>query len=143
MGGIATVDVANQVNAQREYGEDVQMYGFSFNTTVGDASVFGELAYRPNLPIGIATTNDLLGDLLLQAPKLATPGTTVNIGGQQVSLGDEIHNSERVEAFNTSLGTIYNFGPVASFDSLIGVAELASEHPVSYTHLTLPTKRIV
>ena len=127
-GGVATVDVANQVNAQREYGEDVQMYGFSFNTTLGDASVFGELAYRPNLPIGIATTNDLLGDLLLQAPRLATPGTSVNIGGQQVQLGDEIHNSERVEAFNTSLGTIYNFGPVASFDSLFGVAELASEH---------------
>ncbi|MBD2836677.1 DUF1302 family protein [Pseudomonas sp. JM0905a] len=126
-GGLATIDVANQVNARREYAEDIRMYGFSFNTTVGDASVFGELAYRPNLPIGIATTNDLLGDLLLQAPQLAS-GSTVNIGGQDVQLGDSIHNSERVEAFNTSLGTIYNFGPSLSFDSLIGVAELASEH---------------
>ncbi|GLZ85540.1 glycine/betaine transmethylase [Metapseudomonas resinovorans] len=126
-GGLATMDVANAVQAQREYAEDIRMYGFSFNTTVGDASVFGELAYRPNLPIGIATTNDLLGDLLLQAPQLAS-GRTVNIGGQDVRLGDSIHNSERVEAFNTSLGTIYNFGPSLSFDSLIGVAELASEH---------------
>ncbi|MDH4569487.1 DUF1302 domain-containing protein [Pseudomonas sp. BN414] len=126
-GGLATMDVANAVQAQREYAEDIRMYGFSFNTTVGDASVFGELAYRPNLPIGIATTNDLLGDLLLQAPQLAS-GRTVNIGGQDVQLGDSIHNSERVEAFNTSLGTIYNFGPSLSFDSLIGVAELASEH---------------
>ncbi|MEK1940544.1 MAG: DUF1302 family protein, partial [Pseudomonas sp.] len=126
-GGIITADVANQVNAHREYSEDIRMYGFSFNTTLGDASVFGELAYRPNLPIGIATTNDLLGDLLRQAPALAR-NQTVNIGGQQVALGDEIHNVERVEAFNTSLGTIYNFGPVATFDSLFGVAELASEH---------------
>ncbi len=126
-GGLATMDVANAVQAQREYAEDIRMYGFSFNTTLGDASVFGELAYRPNLPIGIATTNDLLGDLLLQAPQLAS-GRTVNIGGQDVQLGDSIHNSERVEAFNTSLGTIYNFGPSLSFDSLIGVAELASEH---------------
>ncbi|QEY62296.1 DUF1302 domain-containing protein [Metapseudomonas lalkuanensis] len=126
-GGLATIDVANAVQAQREYAEDIRMYGFSFNTTLGDASVFGELAYRPNLPIGIATTNDLLGDLLLQAPSLAS-GRTVNIGGQDVQLGDSIHNSERVEAFNTSLGTIYNFGPSLSFDSLIGVAELASEH---------------
>lgn len=126
-GGIATMDVANAVNARREYVEDIRMYGFSFNTTVGNASVFGELAYRPNMPIGIATTNDLLGDLLQQAPRLAS-GQAVNIGGQNVRLGNEIHNYERVEMFNTSLGTIYNFGPALSFDSLFGVAELASEH---------------
>lgn len=125
--GSATVDVAGQVNARREYVEDIRMYGMSFNTTVGNASVFGELSYRPNLPIGIAATNDLLGDLLLQSPNLASGGT-VNIGGQQVQLGDQIHNYTRVEAFNTSLGTIYNFGPSFGFDSLFGVAELASEH---------------
>ncbi|BAN47778.1 DUF1302 domain-containing protein [Metapseudomonas resinovorans] len=126
-GGLATMDVANAVQAQREYVEDIRMYGVSFNTTVGNASVFGELAYRPNLPIGIATTNDLLGDLLLQAPQLAAGGV-VNIGGTDVQLGDSIHNYERVEAFNSSVGTIYNFGPSLSFDSLFGVAELASEH---------------
>lgn len=126
-GGVATIDVANQVNARREYVEDIRMYGFSFNTTVGNASVFGELSYRPNLPVGIAATNDLLGDLLTQAPQLAG-GSRVNIGGQQVQLGDQIHNYTRVEAFNTSLGTIYNFGPSLGFDSLFGVAELASEH---------------
>ena len=125
--GAAAVDVANQVNARREYAEDIRMYGMSFNTTVGDASVFGELSYRPNLPIGIATTNDLLGDLLGQAAYLAD-GRQVNIGGQMVDINDQIHNSERVEAFNTSLGTIYNFGPSFGFDSLFGVAELASEH---------------
>ncbi len=125
--GSAAIDVANQVNARREYAEDIRMYGFSFNTTVGNASVFGELAYRPNLPIGVATTNDLLGDLLGQALKLGG-GQTTNIGGQTVKLGDQIHNSERVEAYNTSLGTIYNFGPAVGFDSLFGVFELASEH---------------
>jgi hypothetical protein len=125
--GVAAIDVANQVNARREYAEDIRMYGFSFNTTVGNASVFGELAYRPNLPIGVATTNDLLGDLLGQALTLGGHGVT-NIGGQQVQLGDQIHNVERVEAYNTSLGTIYNFGPSVGFDSLFGVFELASEH---------------
>jgi hypothetical protein len=127
-GAAATIDVANQVNGRREYAEDIRMYGLSFNTTVEEASVFGELSYRPNMPIGIATTNDLLGDLLTQAPALATPGQSVNIGGQIVQLGDVIHNSERVEAFNASLGTVYNFGPTLGFDSLFGVAELASEH---------------
>ncbi|CDF85179.1 hypothetical protein PKB_3842 [Pseudomonas knackmussii B13] len=124
--GAAAVDVANQVEAQREYLENIRMYGLSFNTTVGNASLFGEVAYRPNLPIGIATTNDLLGDLLNQAAALAS-GKTVNIGGKPVALNSEIHNYERVEAFNSSLGTIYNFGPGLSFDSLMGVAEIAAE----------------
>ncbi|WP_422909776.1 DUF1302 domain-containing protein [Pseudomonas sp. MAC6] len=127
VGGMAAVDLAGQVNGRREYAEDIRMYGMSFNTTVGEASVFGELAYRPNLPIGIATTNDLLGDLLTQAVPLVSGGVA-NIGGQMVTMNDQVHNYERVEAFNSSLGTIYNFGPVMTFDSLFGVAELSSEH---------------
>ena len=103
------------------------MYGFSFNTTLGDASLFGELAYRPNLPIAIAATNDLLGDLLRQGSRLVQ-GQQGNIGGQPLQLGDSIHNYERVEAYNASLGSIYNFGPSLGFDALTGVAELASEH---------------
>ncbi|SHN09794.1 DUF1302 domain-containing protein [Phytopseudomonas punonensis] len=125
--GAATVDAASQVNAHREYVENIRMYGFSFNTTLGDASVFGELAYRPNLPIAVATTNDLLGDLLRQGSALVQ-GQQGNIGGQALQLGDAIHNYERVEAYNASLGTIYNFGPSLGFDALTGVAELASEH---------------
>ncbi len=137
-GGLATLDTVGNVQARREYVEDIRMYGFSFNTTVGNASVFGELAYRPNLPIGIATTNDLLGDLIQQSAKLVNTGTgnsqlaglngTAQIAGSTVRLGDSIHNYERVEAFNTSLGTVYNFGNALGFDSLFGVAELASEH---------------
>ncbi|MDD1508551.1 DUF1302 domain-containing protein [Pseudomonas sp. CNPSo 3701] len=125
--GAATVDAANQINAQREYVENIRMYGFSFNTTVGDASLFGELTYRPNLPIAIAATNDLLGDLLRQAP-LLVQGQQGNIGGQALQLGEQIRNYERVEAYDASLGTIYNFGPSLGFDTLTGVAELASEH---------------
>ena len=125
--GAAAIDVANQVNAKREYVEDIRMYGLSFNTTVVNTSVFGDLSYRPNLPVGIATTNDLLGDLLGQALTLGAGGT-VNIGGQLVNRNDQIHNYTRVEAFNASLGAIHNFGPSLSFDSLFGIVELASEH---------------
>ncbi|NBA94297.1 DUF1302 domain-containing protein [Pseudomonas sp. R5(2019)] len=127
VGGLATIDVANQVNGRRHYSEDIRMFGFTFNTTLGDASVFGELAYRPNMPIGVATTSDLLGDLLLQAPQMASGGV-VNIGGKDVSLRDQVNNRERVEMFNASLGTIYNFGPTLGFSNLTAVAEVASEH---------------
>jgi hypothetical protein len=119
--------VLGNIQAHRRYAEDIRMYGFSFNTTLGQASVFGEVAYRPNLPIGVAATNDLIGDLANGAAA-AAGGQTINIGGQQVTLASQINNAERVEAFNTSLGTIYNFGPSLSFDSMFGVFELASEH---------------
>ena len=133
-GGLATVDILGSTQAKREYAEDIRMYGFSFNTTLNKTSVFGELSYRPNLPVGIAATNDLLGDLVLQGAKLADnsgtlPGAgTALISGQQISRDGSVSNSRRVEAFNTSIGAIHSFGNVLSFDSLFGVAELASEH---------------
>ncbi|SEQ07285.1 Protein of unknown function [Solimonas aquatica] len=40
-----------------EYPENIQLYGFSFNTTYGDYSFQGEVAYRPNLPLQIAVTD--------------------------------------------------------------------------------------
>ncbi|RRV26813.1 DUF1302 domain-containing protein [Pseudomonas sp. o96-267] len=128
-GGLLAVDVANQINARREYVEDIRMYGMSFNSTIGETSVFGELSYRPNMPIGVAATNDLLGQVLGQATQIAL-GQNVSVGGQLVGLNStrSLHNYERVEAFNSSLGAIHNFGNVLSFDSLFGVAELASEH---------------
>ncbi|QMV61611.1 DUF1302 domain-containing protein [Pseudomonas berkeleyensis] len=133
-GGLATADLLANVQARREYAEDIRMYGLSFNTTVGQTSVFGELSYRPNLPIGIAATNDLLGDLVGQGAQLAdnsgalpNAGTAV-IAGRQVARDGSISNYTRVEAFNTSFGAIHNFGPTLSFDSLFGIAELASEH---------------
>lgn len=135
--GLATLDAASNAIARREYVEDIRMYGFSFNTTLGEASVFGELSYRPNLPIGISATNDLLGDLLGQGflgltniydGGVADEQACALVSGKQMCRAPVFHNYERVEAFNASLGTIYNFGPSLSFDSLMGVAEIASEH---------------
>lgn len=146
---VATLDAAGNAIGRREYVEDIRVYGFSFNTTLGEASVFGELAYRPNLPVGMSATNDLLGDLLVQGFGITSVTTDIYdasvpddqacaaISGKPLCRSPIFHNYERVEAFNASLGTIYNFGAQLSFDSLFGVAELASEHArasnLSYT----------
>jgi hypothetical protein len=42
---------------QLVYPEDIDLLGLSFNTTVGDYSIQGEVAYRPNLPLQIAPTD--------------------------------------------------------------------------------------
>ena len=39
--------------AKIEYPEDIKLYGFSFNTTVGETSVAGEIAYRQDEPLQI------------------------------------------------------------------------------------------
>jgi len=138
-GGLATVDLLNANYAQREYVEDVRMYGFSFSTTVGNNSFFGELAYRPNMPVGISTSDDLLGDLVAQAavgynngvptgPGIAFGGTG-QIAGQQLGVGNSLSNYTRVEMYNYSIGSIQNWGPALGFNSVFSVAELAG---VSY-----------
>jgi hypothetical protein len=40
-----------------DYPENIQMYGISFNTTVGGISFAGEYSFRPNLPLQVATTD--------------------------------------------------------------------------------------
>lgn len=135
--GVATIDLASNAEARRRYVEDIRMYGFSFNTTAGDASFSGEVAYRPNAPIAIAATDDILGDLLIPGvtgdSPLADSTVAANqactaLAGKQLCRSDIFDNYERAEMFNVSLSSIYNFGPRLSFDSLFGVVEVASQH---------------
>jgi hypothetical protein len=58
-----------------EYPEDIQLYGVSFNTTIGDWAWSGEYAFRPNLPVQIHTV-----DLTLAAVSSAFPNDDFNIG---------------------------------------------------------------
>lgn len=135
--GVAILDTASNARARRDYVEDIRMYGFSFNTTIGDASFNGEIAYRPNAPISISATDDLLGDLLTQGvfglTELANAGVAdaeacAAVAGKQLCRAGLFENYERAETYNISLSTIYNFGPLLSFDSLFGIAEVASQH---------------
>jgi hypothetical protein len=57
-----------------EYPEDIHMYGFSFNTTIGDFALAGEYAFRDNLPIQVHTT-----DLIYAALQPAFPAQDVPI----------------------------------------------------------------
>ncbi|MNQ81553.1 hypothetical protein D3C85_965790 [compost metagenome] len=134
---LAGIDAAGNAVARSEYPENIRMYGLSFSTVVGDASVFGELAYRPNLPVAIASANDVVTDILSQTllgisnlPDGSVPDNQACalVAGQSLCRSVMLHNYTRVEAFDTSIGTIYNFGPALSFNSMIGVAEIASEH---------------
>lgn len=58
-----------------EYPEDVQTFGMSFNTGLGSAAVYGEVAYRKDVPVGLdaaavgtARVNGALCGAILRAP---------------------------------------------------------------------------
>lgn len=53
------------VQARLEYPEDIALFGFSFNTTVGDWALQGEIAYRPDAPLQVDDTD--LGFAALQS----------------------------------------------------------------------------
>jgi hypothetical protein len=58
-----------------EYPENVEMFGVSFNTTVGDWALAGEYTYRPKLPMQVHST-----DLLFAALQPAFPEEDVSLG---------------------------------------------------------------
>jgi len=74
------------VRVQLEYPEDIQMYGFSFNTNVGDWSIAGEYAYRPNLPLMISVF-----DLFYAAAQPALPANDIRFSQDLVGF-DNIRN---------------------------------------------------
>ncbi|WP_243393499.1 DUF1302 domain-containing protein [Solimonas fluminis] len=51
----STDDATNfdTLRVQLEYPEDIKMFGLSFNTTAGEFSLQGEVAYRPDMPMQV------------------------------------------------------------------------------------------
>ncbi|MES0872970.1 DUF1302 domain-containing protein [Sinimarinibacterium thermocellulolyticum] len=79
-----------------EYPENIQMYGLSFNTTLGDYSIQGEVAFRPELPMQVSIADlsfAALGPTLTRChdPALGCFGSTAGSGwgenGERVIYG--------------------------------------------------------
>lgn len=58
-----------------DYPEDIQMYGFSFNTTAGGWSFAGEYAYRPNLPAQVLLSDVVFAGLQPAIGRVQLPFT--------------------------------------------------------------------
>jgi Protein of unknown function (DUF1302) len=119
-----------------EYPEDIQLWGFSFNTTVGDISLQGELAYRPDMPLQVDTqdlTFHALGPMLARChdpnPASGSGPCTGTAGGTSTVDGVTYGRSDFTPYPNTGI-TAYNdtfdlavgagVGSARSFPSFIG-----------------------
>ena len=73
-----------------EYPRSVQMYGFSFNTSFGDISMQGEVAYRPNDPLQVDVVDLAFAGL---GPTLNNCDHPPGCSGSTVGIGTEPNGS--------------------------------------------------
>ena len=94
-----------------DFPEDIQLYGFSFNTTVGDLALSGEYSYRSNLPVQIQSV-----DLIYAALQPAFPENDIDLGiatipGRRSAVPDYFHTlfrNQPVDADGT-MGGVANY----------------------------------
>ena len=110
-----------------EYPEDIRLYGVSFQTMAGSASVSGGLSYRPNMPMQI-NTGDMSRTALVTAGVpvpgvgvIAVPGSDNTHRGLAGTLepGDYIPGYQRKEFYQAQV-TVVNF-----IDRVMGASRLA------------------
>tara|TARA_R110002020_G_scaffold435363_1_gene645544 strand:+ start:1552 stop:3408 length:1857 start_codon:yes stop_codon:yes gene_type:complete len=114
-----------------EYPEDIRLYGVSFQTDVGGASIAGELSYRPNMPLQINT-----GDMSRTA-LLATGSGTPFLTGQDNTHrglengtlpGDEIRGYERKEFWQASVSGVHFIDRVMGASRLALIGEVGANY---------------
>lgn len=131
-GGVNAVAYIDGTTYQIVYPEDIQMYGLSFSTTVGDLSFSGELAYRPKDVILSELGDNLVAYNTLNAATLANGGSAtfgdILNNGQPISAGQTVKVYEELATYNLDLVSIYNFGPMLGADGFTGVLEYGASY---------------
>jgi hypothetical protein len=117
-----------------EYPEDIRLHGVSFSTTVGSASVAGELSYRPNMPMQINST-DLTLASVAQGGLAQALGVDVNIpiytsGHSAFGPGEELKGYVRKPLTQAQV-TVTQF-----VDQVMGASRLTLVGEVGYSHVS-------
>lgn len=109
-----------------EYPEDLKMFGVSFNTSLGDISIQGEVAYRPDQPLQVSIADlsfAAAGPTLTRChdPNLNCAGSTTGIGfdenGNRVLYGSSDFGGSFNDTINILLG--HAPGSARSFPNFI------------------------
>jgi hypothetical protein len=111
--------------SQIVYPEDIQLYGFSFNTLVGDTSVAGEISHRVDEPLQIDDVELLF---LAMPQQLANAGLRPDLDG--ISQMDNVEPGSNAEGYiltDTTQAQVtftHLFGPTLGLDNLTMLAEV-------------------
>ena len=111
--------------AQIVYPEDIQLYGFSFNTLVGDTSVAGEIAHRQDEPLQIDDVELLFAAMPQQ---LANAGLRPDLDGisqvQNYGPGEYAEGFIRLDTTQAQVTFTHLFGPTLGMSNLTMLAEV-------------------
>ncbi len=135
--GVENIAVTQNLSTTLIYPEDIELWGMSFNTTVGDWGVQGEFSFRPNQPLQVNTTQQTIsgagaqcvgsitfGDALRTSisPLSTEPGTqplaTDTTGCKPGNFGRTPTAFVREEVFTFQIGTTAtytNSNPLINF----------------------------
>ncbi|TKB50419.1 DUF1302 domain-containing protein [Ferrimonas sediminicola] len=117
--------------AALEYPEDIKLYGLSFNTTVGDTSVAGEIAYRQDEPLQIDDV-ELLFAAMPEQLYNADPETFaifenlsqyVKPDGSKVGPGEYAPGYVLTDSTQAQMTLTHIFGPMMGADNFLMLAE--------------------
>ncbi|SHH30952.1 Protein of unknown function [Hydrocarboniphaga daqingensis] len=128
-----------------DYPEDVQVFGPSFNTTVGAWSLAGEYAYRPNMPLQILVSDVVFAGLSPAFPEQNIPvplgalgdAAPFTIPGARTSVPDFISGYRGITIGANDRIRGYERFDVGQF-ALIGIRQFgATENGIGADALTL------
>ena len=116
-----------------EYPEDIKMYGFSFNTTLGTWGVQGDVTYRPNQPVQLDTDQLTIAALnktclfhgILGATTMSSLAARDTYGASCGDLGvgatsQDISGYERTDIYTAQVGTTATYSASNPLIALTG-----------------------
>ncbi len=111
------------------YNEDIKLYGFSFNTNIGETALAGEIAYRADEPLQIDDVELLFAGFPQQLanaglrPDLAGISQLDNFLGRTVGPGESLPGFVESDTVQAQFTLTHVFGPALGTDNLTVLGE--------------------
>lgn len=112
------------------YPEDIKLYGFSFNTNIGETAFAGEIAYRQDEPLQIDDVEILYAAMPEQLAQAGLRSDLANISqisamnGGMTSPGGFINGIHESDTMQAQMTMTHLFGPTLGADNLVFLAEV-------------------
>jgi hypothetical protein len=94
-----------------EYPEDIDLFGVSFNTSIGTWSLAGEVSYRPDAPLQIDDVEILFAALTPLNPLIPAPVNRYQSQLGNFAPGEEIQGYAELDSWQVQATTTRLFGP--------------------------------
>lgn len=109
-----------------EYPEDIDLFGVSFNTSIGTWSLAGEVSYRPDAPLQIDDVEILFGALTPLNPLIPAPVNRYKSQLGDFAPGEEITGYMELDSWQAQATTTRLFGPgnFLRADQIVFAAEI-------------------